>query len=131
MLFQILVMMVAWDQLDTSNLASAELLARRILQIERAVRNNPAAPSFAGLERFTQHSLDQSGGLATTEFAQYTATQAQQDAQILKQQRLLREGALQQRLGHPHLVRCFAVSVTPRRAQCAAGGIVVSAPKTR
>eukprot|EP00974_Lingulodinium_polyedra_P129585 11210620-Lingulodinium_polyedra.AAC.1 len=46
-----LAMMVGHDQLDVTNVASAEFLARRFVMLERAVRANPRAPNFAGLGR--------------------------------------------------------------------------------
>lgn len=50
-LLRILQHMVGYDQLDVTNLSSAELLARRVVMLKRAVKANPAAPSFLGLNR--------------------------------------------------------------------------------
>ena len=83
-------MLQSWDQVDLPNLAGGEYLARRAIQIQRAVRNNPKAPSFVGLHRMLEHSLDEAGGLATTEFTQHFATMAEADARVLKQDRLFR-----------------------------------------
>ncbi|CAK0891661.1 unnamed protein product [Prorocentrum cordatum] len=88
---QVLALALGYDCLDASSLASLELLARRVLQIERAVRVNPKAPSFQGLAKMTEHAPDEGGGLATREFTAHMAALAEQEARALKQNRLLRE----------------------------------------
>ena len=48
--------LTCYDQLDVANVAGAELIARRTLQIQRAVRQNPCQPSSEGLEAmFSRH----------------------------------------------------------------------------
>ena len=86
-----LALFVTFDQVDMTNLAGIELMSRRLLQIERAVKASPRAPSFLGLEKMTQHAIDEGGGLATQEFTQHFATVAESDARIMRQQRLLRD----------------------------------------
>ncbi|CAK0846500.1 unnamed protein product, partial [Prorocentrum cordatum] len=88
---QVPALALGCDCLGASDLASLELLARRAAQIERAVRVNPKAPSFQGLAKMTEHALDEGGGLATRECTARMATLAEQEARILKQNRLLRE----------------------------------------
>jgi hypothetical protein len=90
-IFHTFALLQSWDQVDLANLAGAEYLARRGIQIQRAVRNNPKAPSFVGLHRMLEHSLDETGGLATTDFTQHFATIAEADARVLKQNRLFRQ----------------------------------------
>ncbi len=80
----------SWDQIDLPATAGGEFLCRRAIQIQRAVRSNPKAPNFVGLEKMTTHALDGRGGLATMAFTQHFATVAEADARILKQNRLLR-----------------------------------------
>ena len=91
MLCAALAMAIGYDRLDVTNVASFELVARRILMIERAVRVNPKAPSFVGLHKMIEHALDEGGGVATREFTAHMATLAEAEARILKQNRLLRE----------------------------------------
>ena len=86
-----LAMAVGYDRLDASNVASLELVGRRIIMIERAVRVNPRAPSFVGLHKMIEHALDESGGVAAREFTAHMATLAEAEARVLKQNRLLRE----------------------------------------
>ena len=61
------------DSLDGANLASAEHLCRRILQIQRAVRRNPRAPDYEGLEGFTEHMVDGAMGVPTADFDRHIA----------------------------------------------------------
>eukprot|EP00974_Lingulodinium_polyedra_P130258 11213175-Lingulodinium_polyedra.AAC.1 len=91
MLLQVLALSLCHDRLDGSNLAGLELAARRVIMIERAVKVNPKAPSFVGLHRMVQHSLDEGGVVATREFTDHIAKLAESEARILKQSRLLRE----------------------------------------
>jgi hypothetical protein len=60
------------------------------VQIQRAVKANPAAPNFAGLHQMTAHTLDETGGLAAQAFTQHFATIAEAEAHVLEQNRLLR-----------------------------------------
>ena len=91
MLLMILGFLVNYDRVDPTNLAAAELLGRRVVMIERAVRVNAKAPTFAGLHKMIEHSLDEGGGVATREFTAHMAQVAESEARILKQNRLLRE----------------------------------------
>ena len=89
-IFHALALFQQWDQLDLPATAGGEYLCRRAVQVQRAVRASPKAPSFAGLERMCEHSLDEGGGLAMQEFTQHYATLAESEAKIMKQQRLLK-----------------------------------------
>jgi hypothetical protein len=71
-------------------LAGAEYLARRAIQVQRAVRANPKCPTFQGLEKMCDHTLDEATGLATQDFTKHFADISEADARIMKQQRLLR-----------------------------------------
>ena len=61
-----------------------ELICRRIIVCQRAVRRNPKAPDFTGLERFVQSNFDETGGLRTTQFDKYMAEQQKTNATVLK-----------------------------------------------
>ena len=90
-ILEVLRHLICYDQLDVTNVAGAELIARRALQIQRAVRQNPRQPSFEGLEAMLSTALDESGGVVTSKFDEYVATEQKNTATILKQQRLWRE----------------------------------------
>ena len=59
--------------------------------IERAVKVSPRCPSFHGLHKMIEHSLEEGGGIATKEFTAHMAQMAEADARVLKQNRLYRE----------------------------------------
>ena len=80
-----------YDQLDLANCASAELCARRLVQLERAVRACPRSPNFSGLGKMIEMNLSDGGGLRTDEFTKHFALVAEADARVMKQTRLLRE----------------------------------------
>ena len=84
-------LMVNYDQLDLANCASAELLSRRLVQLERAVRACPRSPNFTGLGKMIEMNLSDGGGLRTDEFTRHFAAVAEADARVMKQTRLLRE----------------------------------------
>ena len=67
MLLTSLAMTTNYDKLDVTNIAAAELMARRVIMIERAVRVNPKAPVFTGLGKMIEHALEEGGGIASTE----------------------------------------------------------------
>ena len=92
---------VCQDRLDVTQLASIEHLARRLLQIEKAVRRNPKAPDFEGLNRYLDHVTDPASGAAAPLFDQHIADEMKVDANILKQTRLARETFALQRTPGP------------------------------
>ena len=87
----LLSLFLRYDRLDGSNSAGAEYAARRLVMLERATKVNPKCPTFVGLHKMIEHSLDEGGGLATREFTAFMAQVAEAVARILKQNRLLRE----------------------------------------
>ena len=86
-------LMVATDLYDPLNSSAAEHLSRRILQIQKAVRRNPTAPDFTGLEAYMSHAQDLGGSILTVDFDRYVADIQKGEAAVLKQGRLLREEA--------------------------------------
>ena len=84
---------LVFDALDVSNLASFELLSRRALQIQRAVKRCPRHPSFEGLELMVSSRLDDSGGAVATKFDAWVADQQKARSTVLKQERMYREEA--------------------------------------
>lgn len=79
-----LCFMASFDKHGVANLWSAELLARRLLQIQRAVRRHPRSPGLIGLDCFTLNSLDAMGSLTAADFMMELQ---KTEAAILKSQR--------------------------------------------
>ena len=79
------------DRVNSRQLASAEHRARRLLQIQRAVRKNPRNPEFDGLESFMMHMPSSAGVAHAPKFDKYIAEEQKTQAQILKQQRMQKE----------------------------------------
>jgi len=90
-LFSILKHLICFDQADAPQLASAELVARLILQIHQAVRRSPKAPDFRGTQLMIMSQLDSSGGILTGDFAKFVAEEQKSEAFTVKQQRLFAE----------------------------------------
>ena len=59
--------------------------------IERAVKRNPLAPDFEGLEMFLANGYDTTGGVTTRDFDKYIAETEKNDAVIMEQSRLRQE----------------------------------------
>ena len=66
-------LMHQFDQVDPTNLASAELLVRRLLQLEAATRRNPRAPDFEGLDVVLDSAIDDHGCAVLPEFSKWVA----------------------------------------------------------
>jgi hypothetical protein len=79
------------DGIDRANSATAEHVARRILQLQRAIRKNPRAPDFAGLDFYTQHVSMTTAGAPTPDFDKHVAAVQHAEAMIMKSQRLSQE----------------------------------------
>jgi hypothetical protein len=79
------------DGIDRANSATAEHVARRILQLQRAIRKNPRAPDFAGLDFYTQHVSMTTAGAPTPDFDKHVAAVQHAEAMIMKPQRLSQE----------------------------------------
>ena len=90
-LLSVLFHLVSFDQGNSGQLASAELLARMVLQIHQAVKRSPKNPDFKGAGLMTMPRLDSSGGVLTGAFARFVADEQKSHAFTLKQQRLYSE----------------------------------------
>ena len=86
-----MALLQTYDQYDLYNSASGEFLARWILMTQAAVRKNPRAPDFTGLDYYLAHGYDESGGALTSQFAKYIADEKRNEAMVLKQNRLWSE----------------------------------------
>ena len=91
LLFNYLSLMNSYDLLSPLNSASAELIARRALQIQKAIKRNPRAPDFEGLDHYLIGALDSGGGAAALSFDKFVADKQRDEGQMMKQSRLLRE----------------------------------------
>ena len=91
LLLYALWLLVCIDGADIVNLSSAEHLARRIMMLERAVRRNPRAPDFEGLDAYMEHMVEGGRGLPLADFEKHISEVQKADAQIMKQARLARE----------------------------------------
>ena len=84
--------MVVIDKLHVTKLASAEHVARRILQQLEAVRKNSRSPDYTGLDAYMSHCVDATESLCRTSgLDKHIASHMKDEAQILKSQRQARE----------------------------------------
>ena len=90
-LLDLLRLMVQFDQLDPTCLSSAELLVRRVVQIELAVKKNAKTPDYAGLECLLETAVDGSGAAVLPKLSKWIGETQQQEAFVLKQMRLWSE----------------------------------------
>ena len=79
------------DRLDPYQSVTIEHMARRVLQIQKAVKRSPKSPDFEGLGDYMRHAADASQALAAPEFDKHIAERQRSEAQIMKQQRLQRD----------------------------------------
>ena len=77
------------DLLNITHLLSGEHLARRILQIQKAIRRSPKHPDFTGLDQLMASQLDETGGVVTAKFDEWVAQEQKTQAIIMKNTRLL------------------------------------------
>ena len=92
-LLTVLWMLTTHDRLNVPCIAGAELVARRVLMIQRAIKRNARAPDFEGLESYLSNALDPQGGVVSPDFEKHVAELQRNEATILKQQRLAHEEA--------------------------------------
>ena len=79
---------VSLDQLDVSNLASMEHLARRLVQLETAVARNPVHPDYTGLSALADGPISSLGQARTPKFTMWVTERQKEQANIMRQQRL-------------------------------------------
>ena len=90
-LFAILRHQIEYDQVEVTNLVAAELVARRVVQIQKAIRRSPKHPDFTGLDQLMASQLDETGGVVTSKFDEWVAQEQKTQAIIMKNTRLLQE----------------------------------------
>lgn len=79
------------DQIDISNCMGAEILVRRVIQIETAVGRNPASPDYTGLEVLMEQPIGASGEAQVLKLAEWVGARLKEKATIQKQSRLYKE----------------------------------------
>ena len=84
-------LLVELDQCDPVNLAAAENLCRRQVQLELAIERNPTHPDFTGLEEIMGRPISDKGSAVTSKFREWVASKQKDRATILKQSRLEKE----------------------------------------
>ena len=82
---------VTLDQLDPTQLVTSEFRIRRLIMIETAVERNARNPDYDGLEAMLSSSLAPSGAAVTEGFTQWLTNRQRDQAQIMKQGRMLRD----------------------------------------
>ena len=90
-LTEALRLMVTYDQLDISCLASAELLVRYLIQAEIAVERNARYPEYSGLDIVVAAPTTGSGRASLTKFNTWVSDKLKERSQVWKQERLYRE----------------------------------------
>ena len=79
------------DSIDAPNTIAGEMIFRKIIQIEQAVRRNPKQPDYEGLDTITANMVDETGAVYTRRFTGWVGEQQRAEAFILKQSRQYRE----------------------------------------
>ena len=90
-LAEVFRLMHSWDQLDGSNLASGEQLARWMIQTETAVERNPRHPDFSGLDIVIGAPVSREGKAETRKFSEWITNRMEQRSKVWKHERLFRE----------------------------------------
>ena len=76
------------DGIDVTQSAAAEHIARRVMQIHRAVKRCAKAPQFEGLEPYLSHMGDVASGSTASAFETFVAGELKTEGVYLKQVRL-------------------------------------------
>ena len=82
-LLDLLQLLVQFDQLDPTSLASGELVVRRLVQIELAVKKNPKNPDCTGLESLLESAVDGSCAAVMPELSKWLG-ENQKQKEILR-----------------------------------------------
>jgi hypothetical protein len=79
------------DGINLMNVSMAELLTRRLQNIEEAVIENPSQPSFEGSEHYLGVSERKGGAIVAPSLKQHVASELAKEAAIMKERRKARE----------------------------------------
>ena len=80
--------MAVVDRLDLGHLASAEHLARRFLQIQRAVKKSPKQPDYSGLDVYMRHMSEITPTAYAPHFDKFIAGTMKDEAVTMKSHRM-------------------------------------------
>jgi hypothetical protein len=83
--------LTTFDQYNVYNSAGVEMLVRRALMVQRAVKRNCKSPDFSGLDLYLANTFDGAGGIVTSDFDRHIADQQRSESNIMKQARLWHE----------------------------------------
>ena len=84
-------LMVCVDRLDPMRSAVAEHLSRKILQMQKAIKRNPKAPDFTGLEEYDRHATGARGEMHAPEWDKHVSEIQRNQALIDRNQRIAAE----------------------------------------
>ena len=90
-LILVLKLGLTYDQLDAPNLAAFEQIARRVMEIQSAVRRNPRHPQFDVMESTATAFVDEVGGARATTYNEWLTEQQRSEGKRLKAAREYRE----------------------------------------
>ncbi|CAE8604544.1 unnamed protein product [Polarella glacialis] len=96
-LFEMARVGIGYDQIDVGNLVSFELIVRRFLEIQTAVRRNLQHPIFDGLDQSALGSVDEVGGACAVSYGRWLGEQQKAEVKLLRGQREYREEQLSDR----------------------------------
>lgn len=77
--------------MECSTLASAELVARLLIQVEVATERNARRPDYSGLDIVVSAPVSAAGRATTQRFSAWITDRLKERSQIWKQERLYRE----------------------------------------
>ena len=83
--------MVCVDRLDPMRSSVAEHISRKILQQQKAIKRNPKAPDFTGLEEYDRHATGAKGEMHSPEWDKHVSELQRNQALIDRNQRLVTE----------------------------------------
>ena len=93
---------VSFDLLDPANCACLEFAARRLAQIETAVKRNPKSPDYEGLDAMLEATIDSSGAALVPVFSGWFGDLRNSQAVVLKADRQFREEQVAQAKSKGH-----------------------------
>ena len=88
---EVLRLAVHIDNLQSPNLACIEQVVRHLIQTEKAVQRNPAAPDYGGLGVLTDGTVSAKGAAVTSGFDAWIAEKQKEKGKQMQQERLYRD----------------------------------------
>ena len=88
---EILRFAVHIDNLQAPSLACIEQVVRHLIQTEKSVQRNPAAPNYGGLGVLTGGAVSAKGAAVTSGFDAWIAEKQKEEGKQMQQERLYRD----------------------------------------